>query len=170
MEVILALGFIITYWQYFLGGLIIVIVVCCIMKAEETKSYNRWEKLYHSPAPYTSNTQYMNDTYEQDDGRRLYGKKLITREDWDRWWTLKGFSDGIEQHLYDLEDVISSATAENAKEALDEWYDYYDKYRTVCLDIHCWNRHIEDSMPFVADSRQLAKEEQLKRKIQYELE
>lgn len=106
----------------------------------------------------------------RDDGRRLFGSKLYSRDDWDRWNVLKGFSYGIYAHLKDLEKGIESEKTTNAAEMLEEWFAYYQKYRTLCLNIGCWNECIGDKKPFTASSSQLQKEKKLKEDMQLRYE
>lgn len=109
--------------------------------------------------------EYGREIKPEDDGRRLNGKRLTSNEDWDRWWTLKGFADGIARHLDELEKRIDLPTSENAKELLDEWFEYYNKYRTVCLDIGAWNEYVGDRKAFTANAAQMSREEMIKKSV-----
>lgn len=98
-------------------------------------------------------------------GKKIDGHAVVSDDDWKRWWTKKWFTDRIFEHLSELEKIFESGevSEEKAKSALDDWFSYYEKYRTVCLECGIWNMLVEPNTPFVGNEDQLKIEDLLKK-------
>lgn len=98
--------------------------------------------------------------------RYINGKPLSTNEDLERWWVLKGFSDAIQAHLYQLEQELITGKFTDSKSHLTEWHEYYAKYRHLCIQHGIWNAMLEETERFIPTKIQLQKEEALYQRIE----
>lgn len=98
-------------------------------------------------------------------GRHINGRPLSSDADWDLWYVMKGQSEGFERRLSELEREIESPSCEHPEQALEEWYQRYESYRSLCLRYGIWNRLIDDRQPFTASLAQRKAEDCLKERL-----
>ena len=100
------------------------------------------------------------------DGRTLNGRPLQSKEDWDRWWILKGFSDGYLRRLSEIEQAFSDPLQPDPSALLSEWQRRYDAYKSLCKQHGMWNFLLDDHVPYIPTQAQLRLEEILYKKTE----
>lgn len=172
---LIAIYGVIQYWYIVVP--LIVIILWLWARARKAKVKEQ-QDLYTSSYQSYSRTSYsssLSASYSShysfnSDGRRINGHAVQNSDELSRWGILKGYAEGLERHLHELEDMIVSPTSLDAKERLAEWHEYYSKYRAVCLENGIWNSFVNDHAPFTASSAQLRLEETAKSEIQRKFE
>lgn len=139
---------------------IIYVIVSVVANSSSKPDYH--DVSYISKPSFSSNSSV---TLGDGDGRHLFGKRLSTQEDWDRWWVLRGKGEGYEGRLYVLETLIEAEDTENAADYLAEWKERYSSYRSLCVNTGMWNSLLEDREPFIPTQYQLQLEKRLYNRI-----
>lgn len=107
------------------------------------------------------------DSYaDNTDGRKLFGRPLLTSDDWDQWWVLKGFSDAINYYLIELWKSIAAGTCDDMEATAKLWQEKYQHYRTLCMQHGMWNLQLGDQKPFIPTKEQQELERLLYQRLQ----
>ena len=76
----------------------------------------------------------------------------------DRWYVKKGYCEGIERRLVQIEQDLERLNTEGGEKLLEEWNRRYEEYRQLCISHGFWNWIIEDRTTFIPTQFQLKKE------------
>lgn len=106
-------------------------------------------------------------TYEGGE-RYINGHKCRNSDDMTKWYVKKGFGEGLERRLLEIEYELKTLNSDGGNELLNEWDERYATYRQLCLEIGMYNWVIGDKTTFVPTIAQI-EEEKKRRNIVVEL-
>ena len=93
-------------------------------------------------------------TYEGGE-RYINGHRVNSADDMAKWYVKKGFGEGLERRLCEIEHELEKLNSDGGTELLKEWEERYETYRKLCLETGMWNWVIGDRTTFVPTTTQL---------------
>ena len=97
-------------------------------------------------------------TYEGGE-RYIDGHRVNCADDMARWYVKKGFGEGLERRIGEIECELEKLNSDGGNELLTEWDERYATYRKLCMEIGMWNWVIGDHATFVPTAAQLEMEQ-----------
>ena len=97
-------------------------------------------------------------TYEGGE-RYIDGHRVNCADDMARWYVKKGFGEGLERRIGEIECEPEKLNSDGGNELLTEWDERYATYRKLCMEIGMWNWVIGDHATFVPTAAQLEMEQ-----------
>lgn len=162
-------------WPIIIIAIIVVIlIISALVSSNDNKwsdnksqNYQSWREsspdgtftIYEKKGPVT-----LIKSYEGGD-RYIDGHKCNSADDMERWYVKRGFAEGIERRLHEVEDILGKLNVEGGEELYDEWQRRYNDYRKLCIEHGFWNYVIDDRNTFIPTTSQIAKEEEKKKEI-----
>lgn len=92
----------------------------------------------------------------EDDGRRIDGHPVRTRQEWNRWWACKHNADHMYARLTVLEREMVGESIPEADAAFAEWQDLLPLYNQYCKRFGIWNSIVSDSVPYTVSAAQVS--------------
>ena len=97
-------------------------------------------------------------TYEGGE-RYIDGHRCSTADDMARWYVKKGFGEGLERRLLEIENELRNLNTDAGDSLFHEWNERYDIYRSLCMEIGMYNWFIGDHTRFIPTKEQREAEE-----------
>ena len=76
--------------------------------------------------------------------RYIDGRPVNSSDDMERWYVMKGLSEGYERRLSEIEYMLEKSNIDNGDELLKEWKERYQAYRKICTDHNITSNTIVD--------------------------
>ena len=132
---------------------------------ERTRTQHQTET-YNSSFTIYDRSRYSTVAKTYEGGERyIDGHKCCTDDDMQRWYAMKGYSEGIERRLNEIEILLENLNNSGGETLLTEWNNRYDEYRQLCIVHGLWNRIIGDRATFVPTESQKKMEDEKRRHI-----
>ena len=101
-----------------------------------------------------------------DGGERyIDGHRVNSADDMAKWYVKKGFGEGLERRLCEIEHELEKLNSDGGNELLKEWDERYATYRNLCIETGMWNRVIGDRATFIPTAPQLELEKKRRESI-----
>ena len=101
-----------------------------------------------------------------DGGERyIDGHRVNSADDMAKWYVKKGFGEGLERRLCEIEHELEKLNSDGGNELLKEWDERYTTYRNLCIETGMWNWLIGDRATFIPTTSQLEMEKKLRENV-----
>lgn len=101
-----------------------------------------------------------------DGGERyIDGHRVNSADDMAKWYVKKGFGEGLERRLREIERELEKLNSDGGNELLKEWDERYATYRNLCIETGMWNWLIGDRATFIPTTTQLEMEKKLRKSV-----
>ena len=101
-----------------------------------------------------------------DGGERyIDGHRVNSADDMAKWYVKKGFGEGLERRLCEIEHELEKLNSDGGNELLKEWNERYATYRNLCIETGMWNWVIGDRSTFIPTAAQLELEKKRRESI-----
>ena len=97
--------------------------------------------------------------------RYIDGHRCSTADDMARWYVKKGFGEGLERRLLEIENELRNLNTDAGDSLFHECNERYDIYRSLCMEIGMYNWFIGDHTRFIPTKEQIELEEARKESV-----
>lgn len=98
--------------------------------------------------------------------RKLNGHVVSSHEEIEKWFVLKGKSEGIVRCLSSIERDMETGNFTSRNYIVEQWKRKYQEYRSLCIEYGIWNIYIGDRQAFKPTAFQLELEKKAIEKIE----
>ena len=155
-------------------GIVILLIIVLIVTAYRRKQANNisgpngsWRE-DNADGSFTIYDKHGSGTVIKtyDGGERyIDGHRVNSADDMAKWYVKKGFGEGLERRLCEIEHELEKLNSDGGNELLKEWNERYATYRNLCIETGMWNWVIGDSSTFIPTAAQLEMEKKRRESI-----
>lgn len=154
--------------------MVIVVAVILVFSSHHRESYNsgiKGDRSWREDNADGSFTIYdkhgagtVIKTYEGGE-RYINGHRVNSADDMAKWYVKKGFGEGLERRLCEIERELEKLNSDGGNELLKEWDERYATYRKLCIETGMWNWIIGDRATFIPTITQLEMEKKRRENV-----